>query len=379
MAGPREIDAARRPTAEPSREGAHTAHVGFLQRPVLVFSAAALVAVIVILGLTSGLSFQGDEWAYIVDRRLTIESMLLPHNEHLVFLHVLVYRGLVELVGTGSYLPFLIVLMACHVAMAVGVYALMRRVVSIEASLGAAVLMLFLGSGFDNLVWAFQIGFVGAAAFGVWALVVADRPAACAALLTAALWTTGNGLFFLAPAAVLMTRRRWLLLPVGSYAAWFLAVGRESIPLPSMGPFLDYAARLAGSMVGGAAGFGPGVGLIILGLVAAGLVVQRTRPSRFVVAGILGFASQMVILAVGRAHFGAGQAEAPRYIYVALPFVLMTLTGLHRVRREVWVGAFALSLVLNMWALPRGVAIYHAFLNYDRSIPLEQRLAPFRR
>lgn len=102
MAGPREIDAAREPTAEPSRDGARTAHVGFLQRPVLAFSAAALVAVIVVLGLASSLSFQGDEWAYIVDRRLTIESMLLPHNEHLVFLHVLVYRGLVELVGTGS-------------------------------------------------------------------------------------------------------------------------------------------------------------------------------------------------------------------------------------------------------------------------------------
>ena len=378
MAGPREIDAAREPTAEPSRDGERTAHVGFLQRPVLAFSAAAVVAVIVILGLASSLSFQGDEWAYIVDRRLTIESMLLPHNEHLVFLHVLVYRGLVELVGTGSYLPFLIVLMACHVAMAAGVYALMRRVVSIEASLGAAVLMLFLGSGFDNLVWAFQIGFVGAAAFGVWALVVADRPAACAALLTAHFGPRATACSF-APAAVLMTRRRWLLLPVGSCAAWFLAVGRESVPLPTAGPFLDYAARLAGSVVGGAAGFGPGVGLMILGLAAAGLVVQRTRPSRFVVAGILGFASQMVILAVGRAHFGAGQAEAPRYIYVALPFVLMTLTGLHRVRREVWVGAFALSLVLNIWALPRGVAIYHAFLNYDRSIPLEQRLAPFRR
>ena len=94
MAGPREIDAGREPTAEPadepSRDGAHTAHVGFLQRPVLAFSAAALVAVIVILGLASSLSFQGDEWAYIVDRRLTIESMLLPHNEHLVFLHELV-------------------------------------------------------------------------------------------------------------------------------------------------------------------------------------------------------------------------------------------------------------------------------------------------
>ena len=39
MAGPREIDTARGPESEPWRDGASTAHVGFLQRPVLAFSA----------------------------------------------------------------------------------------------------------------------------------------------------------------------------------------------------------------------------------------------------------------------------------------------------------------------------------------------------
>ena len=85
-----------------------------------------------------------------------------------------------------------------------------------------------------------------------------------------------------------------------------------------------------------------------------------------------------IILAIGRAHFGPDQALAPRYIYVAFPFILMTLTGLRGIRREVWGLAFVLSLTLNVWALPRGVAIYQAFLTYDRSIPLEERLAPFR-
>jgi hypothetical protein len=346
--------------------------------PVFLFIAAAGLAVTLILGLAAGLSFHGDEWAYIVDRRLTIESMLQPHNEHLAFLHVLVYRGLVELVGTTSYLPFLAVLMACHVAMAAGVYALMRRAVSIEAALAAAVLMLFLGSGFDNLLWAFQIGFVGAAALGAWALVMADRPAVCAVLLTLALWTSGNGLFYLAPAAVLIARRRWLILPVASYAVWFVMVGRESVPVPPVGPFLDYAVRLIGSVVGGAAGFGPAAGVVILGLVVAGLVAQRATPSRFVVAGLVGLASMALILAFGRAHFGPEQAEAPRYIYVALPFVLLTLTGVRGVPRSVWATVFALALALNVLALPRGVAIYHAFLNYDRSLTIEQRLAPFR-
>jgi putative exporter of polyketide antibiotics len=69
---------------------------------------------------------------------------------------------------------------------------------------------------------------------------------------------------------------------------------------------------------------------------------------------------------------------APRYIYVAMPFISMVLTGLPRLPRVVWLVLFIFALVSNLVALPRGVAIYEAFLHYDRSIPLEQRLAPFR-
>ena len=55
----------------------------------------------------------------------------------------------------------------------------------------------------------------------------------------------------------------------------------------------------------------------------------------------------------------------------------MTLTGIRGVSRPVWVAAFALALVLNVWALPRGVAIYQTFLTYDRSLTTEERVAPF--
>jgi hypothetical protein len=340
----------------------------------LLFTAAAVLAVVLILGLTAGLSFSGDEWSYIVDRRLTFESMLQPHNEHLVFLHVLVYRGMVELLGTSSYLPFLVALMVAHVAMTAGVLVLMRRVVPLEGALAAAVLMLFLGTGFDNLVWAFQVGFVGAAALGVWAMASADRPALAALLLTAALWTQGDGLFYLAPTAVLLGRRWWVVaFPIATYAVWYATVGHGAVT--TSGPFLEYALRLTGSVFGGVSGVGWLVGLAVGALIVVGLAIRR--PSRFVLAGVIGLASQVAILSISRAHFGPEQAEAPRYIYVAAPFVFLMLSGI-RLPRPVWAGVFAVALALNILALPRGVAIYHAFLNYDRSITLEERLAPFR-
>ena len=52
------------------------------------------------------------------------------------------------------------------------------------AAVAVAILLLVYGSGFENLFWAFQIGFVGSVALGLWALVVADRPWLSALLLT---------------------------------------------------------------------------------------------------------------------------------------------------------------------------------------------------
>jgi hypothetical protein len=343
----------------------------------LVFVGVAAIAVVLILVLARNLSFVGDEWAYIVDRRLTLESMLQPHNEHLAFLHVLVYRGLVETVGTGSYLPYQLVLMAVHVTAAAGVLALLSRYVSLEASLAAAVLFLFLGSGYDNLLAAFQMGFAGAVALGISAMVVVDRPWLSAALLTAALWTQGSGLFYVAPVALLIHARRWLLLPLITYGAWLLLIGRDAVPFPDVGPYLLFMATGLGSAVGGLVGVGFVPGFMIAGLITALLILDRP-PSRFVVAGILGLAIELAILAIGRAQIGPEQAASSRYVYAAMPFIFMILTGVHRVPPLVWASLFAVALTLNIVLIPQGVAVHAAYLQYEQTLTPDQRAAPYR-
>jgi hypothetical protein len=346
-----------------------------------LFVALAVVASLLILTLASGLSFQGDEWAYIVLRRLTIDGLLRPHNEHLAALHILVYRGMVELLGTDSYLPFQVVLVALHVTAAALLLVLLSRYVPRIGAMAAAILFLFLGTGFDNLIWAFQIGFVGAAVFGLGALIVAERPWQAAVLLTASIWTQSNGLFFVIPLAILMRNRVALVLPIGSYLAWLVLVGRQYINSPGSGPYVEYLVHGVGAAFGGVTGVALPMGLVVAVVVGA-TIAARTIRSRhiepIVLAGLAGLASEFVVLAIGRAHFGPSQAEAPRYIYVATPFIFMLLPAFRWVPRVAWIGLFSVALVLNLNALPRGVAIYHAFLNYDRSRPMEERIAPFR-
>jgi hypothetical protein len=347
----------------------------------LLFLALAIVACVLILTLASGLSFQGDEWAYIVLRRLTVDGLLRPHNEHLAALHVLVYRGMVELIGIDSYFPYQVVLLLLHVTAAALLLVLLSRHLPRAGAMAAAVLFLFLGTGFDNLLWAFQIGFVGAVVFGLGALIVADRPWLAAILLTASIWTQSDGLFFVAPLAILMRNRVSLILPIGSYLAWLVLVGRQYIASPASGPYVDYVVHGIGAAFGGVTGVALPIGLLVAGVVAIAIVVQAIRRGHIepiVLAGLAGLASEFVVLAIGRAHFGSSQAEAPRYIYVAAPFIFMLLPSFRWVPRVAWIGIFSIALLLNLNALPRGVAIYHAFLNYDRSQTMEERIAPYR-
>ena len=121
----------------------------------------------VLLGLGAGLTFFADEWAFIETRSLADPSTwLTPHNEHWSTLPILTYRVLVETVGLGSYMPYLAVLIGLHLVVATLVYTLVRRTGGQLAGARAGVVVL-LGSGFENLYWAFQIGFVGSVAAGL--------------------------------------------------------------------------------------------------------------------------------------------------------------------------------------------------------------------
>ena len=87
------------------------------------------------------------------------------------------------------------------------------------------------GTGYQNLLWAFQIGFVGSTAAGLWAMIMFERTgrrasAAGMVLLLAAVMSSGIGLVYSAVVAATLLadparrgRIAWLV-PVGvAYSA----------------------------------------------------------------------------------------------------------------------------------------------------------------
>lgn len=333
---------------------------------VLAYAATNLV-------ITSGSTFWLDEWWYICGRSLgDIASWFRPHNEHFVLLHVVAYRLLVELFGIGSYLPFQLALVATHVAAVSAVFVLVDRHGGRRAACAAAALLLFLGWGSLNLFWAFQIGFVGATALGLWALVLLPaRPALAALVVTAAVATQGIGLVYVAAAAgylVVAGRIRstvWLSIPVLVYGSWALTM-RAGIDAHSG---LDVLASLEWMVTGvtWAVAGTMGLGLVSAAIGVIGVVISGPTAWRspLVASALLGLVAQYALLSTVR------QDVTPpwqgHYVYVGATFVILAgATLLASAKRpRVGVVLFVIAMTSNIvvfvhfgsaWARDREIA-----------------------
>ena len=79
---------------------------------------------------------------------------------------MILYRVLFGTVGMASYWPYLGVTFALHIVVAWIVYVRRPAQASPAWALGAMAVVLMLGSGGDDILWAFQSGTIGAVAAG---------------------------------------------------------------------------------------------------------------------------------------------------------------------------------------------------------------------
>src|SRR4051794_16809071 len=121
--------------------------------------------------------FWRDEWDYITARSgRSLSDLFEPTNAHWTTLPVLGFRALYAVFGLKTYVPYMAVVIALHLTAAVLVRYIMRRsgVRPWLATVAAAPFVLF-GPGGENIIWAFQMGFTGALAFGLVHLILVDH------------------------------------------------------------------------------------------------------------------------------------------------------------------------------------------------------------
>lgn len=309
------------------------------------FVVASVAAGALLLYLGRSLTFWFDEW-----RSVTFEGGLVdyfrPVNEHWSTFPLAMYRATFSIVGLQSYLPYLAQVVVLHLIAVVGAYVLMRRRCGRFPATLLALPLLLLGAGAENLFWAFQTGFVGSVAFGVWALVFVERPrtrdaVAASVLLIGSVASSGVGLFFVTALAVRAAAdpshraRVWAAVPpVLLYLAWYLRLGRDAIgrddPLAGPGAVIRFVIRGIGNALEELVGLGrlPAGGVVgftcfALAVVLIGLAVRRGRTPSLACACAAGLVVMYVLIGIVRAASELDFTESSRYIYVACFFLVL--------------------------------------------------------
>ncbi len=349
----------------------------------LLVVAAAVTVCAAILWLSRGFTFYFDEWTFILPADTSWTLYLQPHNEHPVMLPRLIYAALLHTVGMRSYVPYMAVLLALHATNVVLLFEVIRRRAGDLIAVAAAFLMLVLGAGWENLLWAFQMAFVGSVACGLGALLVIEtergRAWLAMLLLFGSLMFSGIGLFFLVAAAIRLAltpaRRRnlvWLAPVAVALGAWYLAYGHTGAP-PKPVSLSSNAALLplyvlwglgasAAGLFGEGGFFGPAV--LVLALAAMGFTWRRRPPDAFAIGISVAMVSFYFVLGLNRGQIGYEQSGAGRYVYEGAVFWLLLLADAARgiPWRGTWrpaltaclfLACFSSSVLLYTWAVAK--------------------------
>ena len=331
-------------------------------------SAPAILALAMVLAAAT-LLYWGRDQVMVGDdlfyaQRLAENSLghaILHSNLYLIALPMVLYKAMFELFGIGSYVPYRLVAIALALLCAGLFYAIARRRIGGLLALVPTVLLLFYGSGGEELLTGARIPSLLAIASGLGAILALEREdargdALAAVLLCISATSHPTGLGFLAVSAIVIafrpSPRRWttawvVAIPAALVAA-FLIVYQRTADTPHQGiadvlSFERASWTMLTAAVSGLSGvlrepvFDNSIAeiasgaLLILIVIGAALRWRRLRPTFWAAAGGL-----IVLLAATRLSPGGfiRVPDAPRYLYPETILFLWLLVELAAAWRD---------------------------------------------
>ena len=336
-----------------------------------VLGVCSVVVVLALVHVGRGTTWFFDEWDWVFQRRTGgVDDFLSNHNGHLNAVPVLVYKAWWSAFGLRSYAGFRLLEALLHVAVCGALFVYLRQRVQWTLALASTVVVLTLGYAWQDLLWPFQMQYLGSMAAGLAALLLIDRRsrrgdigAACA--LGISLACSGLGLPFVAAIAVrlVLRRRTWsriwvVVAPMGLYGVWYLGYGQSQVKGANAHLVPGYVAR-AGAASAGAL-FGTGLdavawtiaGVAVVATIATILVRRSVTPE--LVGVIVLPLSFWILTAFSRAELH--EPAASRYLYPGAIFIVLVGSELvddpswPRTNRSRWIGA-AIAVVLGAVAI----------------------------
>ncbi len=216
---------------------------------VALLAAAMVASAAALFWFGREQTIRGDNLEYAV--RLATQPLghaLLhtPPNKYLIAVPLLLYKGMFETFGLSSYVPYRVVAIVLVMVCAGLFFLLVRRRVGDLMALPPTLILLFFGSGFEEVMTAIRLPSLIAIACGLGTLLVLERrdlrgDIVAAGLLCVAVASHPTGVAFTVAAAVLVLLRpspeRWtrawvFLAPAAIFGAWWLFWRSPSTPNP---------------------------------------------------------------------------------------------------------------------------------------------------
>ncbi|MDP1793682.1 MAG: hypothetical protein Q8K63_06045 [Acidimicrobiales bacterium] len=340
--------------------------------------------------------FFGDEWDFLVFRGIRGTHLLglwAPHNEHWSTIPILLWRAVFHFVGIGSYWPYMGLLFAAHLLAVHFLWRILKRLPHVSPALavaGAAVLGLY-GAGWEDLLWAFQIGFVGSLAFGLGLVAAIDehgstnRVAAVSVGAVLSLMMSGISVVMLGVVG-LTALGKWgwrkaleVTVPAGAvYAFWFTRYGQPSIDAQDQlhGTLSDIPRYVVGG-VGGTLGEFVGqrsIGtylLIALGAVTVWFLRRWIRTAPEALAMAAGGVALYVVISQGRGALP--QPATSRYLYLSAGLLIPIVVVAIAEATKRWKGAQIIAVVATLAVVVVGARGLERESQVQRRIDLANR------
>jgi hypothetical protein len=331
--------------------------------------------------------FFTDDWAFLAGRDgTTAAGYLEPHNGHLTAAPIAIFKVLYQIFGL-NYRPYQAVLIAFHLAAVVLIRMVMRRagVGPWTATVTASILVLF-GAGYHNIVWAFQVTLVGAFAFGLVQLLLADHDGGVDRRDALAVGAGFLGLLFSGAAVTMVVvtgltlalRGRWKAaavqtVPLGvAYGVWYGVMRPPAAPDPEHTTLISKLTGLVQWDFTGtkeifrAVGQNWVVGLALLLLLVVGLLIawvpDRFRPVRgqhaAPAAMLIGVVVFLTSSGVTRLGLGLEEARASRYIYLSVALTLPALAVAASALIRRWQYIAPVVMVVLLAGIPPNIAVF---------------------
>lgn len=332
---------------------------------------AAAIAVWYVVGRRQW--FIRDDWAFLITRpkmkqRFGLSEWLNhPQDGHWMAPPLMVFRLLQNVFGLGSYWPFLIVLLATHLGIVLLVHQICRRLgVSEWVTTLMCAVLLVLGSGWENIVFAVQITYNFSLLAFLAQVLLSDHEGPAdhrdwigAAIAVVGVMSSGFGPFYIFGIALLLgLRRRWKPLLIAvipqalAYAWWFFTWGSDKAAddsgrdLTALPGFVKRGLSTTFSGVSGS--------LYLTGaaaIVTAGITIWRRvdwHRRTYLITAWAVIVAMYAGIGLERAAAGPEYALSSRYVYMAAMVIAPVLAlGLDQARRfapwGVWIAIVFLA------------------------------------